>query len=537
MSVSIPRYSLGQQQQHQQHQQQPPPSLQLQLLPPQSSHISGRAAVLGYKMDQSLELDQNDISQQEAAARDYKPQLEGPLVGDKVLSQAITEAYARADPTYVAKTMALPQTYSHYRPIQGDGNCGWRAIAFAYFETLVKCGDINLIQSERQRLIGLNEYIEKVGGQNPDIFDFMVSETIDLLNDVLSSMSEGSDAMPILMARFNDSNTSMCLVYHLRLLASSRLKGNPAQYEPYLVADADPGVKDVVEDYIASTIMPVNREIDHISVVLLHDILLRPANIVLDIAYLDRSEGDEVNVHRLPEEANGQDPSTLGPIIYLLYRVGHYDILYRDAQVHIPSIPVAPAPVDLQINRVSFVHHNQDFENSASAMQDAPYTINMSTLAMIPGLSSSTLSPMSSLSPFGPPSTTSSPMTDPYASSPATSWASQPFTPETVQVPPPNTTNPPQQQATVHPLRFSKYNFQGLPGVTVENSSTHEPTCMTNTFKNSHFNTAHYNNVHFQPEMYQPDAEDEIPSGSNCKIGGRKRSSEHCPGIKKEKAG
>ena len=32
-------------------------------------------------------------------------QLQGPLVGEKTSSQAITEEYARADPTYVAKTM------------------------------------------------------------------------------------------------------------------------------------------------------------------------------------------------------------------------------------------------------------------------------------------------------------------------------------------------------------------------------------------------------------------------------------------------
>jgi ubiquitin thioesterase protein OTUB1 len=72
--------------------------------------------------------------------------VQGPLVGLKKSSHAITEEYAKADPIYVAKTAvsisanlhlhstsancivckALPQKYSHYRPILGDGNCGWR---------------------------------------------------------------------------------------------------------------------------------------------------------------------------------------------------------------------------------------------------------------------------------------------------------------------------------------------------------------------------------------------------------------------------
>jgi len=64
----------------------------------------------------------HDIDAQEALARDYNPALEvcqgenmrsdqrlmpplqGPLVGEKRSSQAITEEYAKADPIYVAKT-------------------------------------------------------------------------------------------------------------------------------------------------------------------------------------------------------------------------------------------------------------------------------------------------------------------------------------------------------------------------------------------------------------------------------------------------
>jgi len=111
----------------------------------------------------------DDLAAQEAAARDYEPHLEvrflppapaplppdpeltafrghqGEPVGEKLPSHVITDEYVKADPTYVAKTMvgpepcppgdrrptltvhqALPQKYSHYRPIQGDGNCGWR---------------------------------------------------------------------------------------------------------------------------------------------------------------------------------------------------------------------------------------------------------------------------------------------------------------------------------------------------------------------------------------------------------------------------
>ncbi|KAI1263433.1 peptidase C65 Otubain-domain-containing protein [Xylariaceae sp. FL1019] len=468
-------------------------------------------------MDQQHHL--GDIAQQEAAARDYMPELQGPLVGEKTSSQSITEEYARADPTYVAKTLALPQTYSHYRPIQGDGNCGWRAIGFAYFEALIRCQNVDLIQQELERITRLNAYIEKEGGQDPTIFDLMVDETLSLFGEILAAMTEGNDPMALIVAKFNDPNTSSCLVYHLRLLACAKLKGEPARFEPYIDTD--------VENYVQSTILPVNREIDHVCVVMLHDILLRPANIVLEIAYLDRSEGSQVNVHRLPgkiEEADAQDPSSLGHMICLLYRPGHYDILYRDTAVHITH---TPPPVNLQVHRVtSFTHHRTDFQNPIAALQGTPY-LDLTSLAMIPAAFDQ---------PLGPPSGAPSPMTEPYAASPASPWVSQHFEAEGAPVAP-SQPSPPQQQ---HPLRFSKYNFPNLPEMAGESNNdmaNYDQTFTTNTFKNSHFNVAHYNNMNFQPEMYKPDSEEDMASSSSGtgRTGGRKRSSDHSSVIKREK--
>ncbi|KAL7620900.1 hypothetical protein AAE478_008210 [Parahypoxylon ruwenzoriense] len=459
----------------------------------------------------------SDLAQQEAAARDYKPQLEGPLVGEKRPSTVITEEYAKADPIYVTKTMALPQTYSHYRPIQGDGNCGWRAIAFAYFETLVRCGDMTQVQGELARLTSLNTFIENVGGHNSWLFEDMVAETFELFNEIIAAMANGRDAMPLVTDRFNNVEASQSIVYHQRLLASSWLKGNYAQYEPWITGG--------VEHYIQDTIMPIDREIDHIGVVLLHDVLLKPANIVLEIAYLDRSDGMEVNVHRMPDEANGQDPATLGPIVYLLYRPGHYDILYRDSVIQPPPMP--PAPTSLQIHRATSLTHPPEIESTIPSLQDYS-TVDMSALAMIPGFAPADMSPL------GSPPAAPSPMTDPYAPSPQSPWIPQPFSDSLAAPPPPPRPSPSQQQPTtpmtVHPLRFSKYNFPDL----VETSTFPEPSFTTNTFKNSHFNVAHYNNMNFQPEMYRPEAEEEIPHGRGS---GRKRSSEHCAVIKKESRG
>ncbi|KFX97634.1 hypothetical protein O988_04760, partial [Pseudogymnoascus sp. VKM F-3808] len=63
---------------------------------------------------------------QEALARDYPPDLKRLLIKLMKSSHAITEEYAKADAVHVAKIAKLPQIYSHYRRVLGDGNCGWR---------------------------------------------------------------------------------------------------------------------------------------------------------------------------------------------------------------------------------------------------------------------------------------------------------------------------------------------------------------------------------------------------------------------------
>ncbi|KAK8061972.1 ubiquitin-activating enzyme E1 1 [Apiospora phragmitis] len=181
---------------------------------------------------------QSDVADQELAASKYQPNLEGPFVGEKTPSQAITEEYAKADPTFVAKTLALPQTYSHYRPIQGDGNCGWRVqdipIGFGYLESLIRCGGVNQLQAELARLRALNDYLETAGGYAPLVTEDFTDVTFDLMSDLIQVMTSGADPMAVLMEKFNEEMTSAAIIYHLRLLAASWLKGNFAEYEAFI---------------------------------------------------------------------------------------------------------------------------------------------------------------------------------------------------------------------------------------------------------------------------------------------------------------
>ncbi|KAK1707689.1 peptidase C65 Otubain-domain-containing protein, partial [Colletotrichum lupini] len=454
--------------------------------------------------------DPSDVAAQEAAARDYQPQLEGLLVGDKITSDAITDEYAKADEIYIAKTI----TYSHYRPVQGDGNCGWRAIGFSYFEHLINNGDQHQILGEAARITSLNQYLLNVGGYDRMLFEDMVEETIGLLKDVAQNIANPQLAMDIMVQRFNDQGSSNAIIYHLRLLALSWLKGNVELYEPFIPAETG------IIGYCAEIERP-NREIDHLGIILLVQVLLKPINFVLEIAYLDRSPGNQVNIYRFPDEANGQDPATLGPIIYLLYRPDHYDILYKS--------PPNPPPLNLQVHRVGSFSHSQEIASVGPPLHS--YSLDYGPLAMLPGFGGPPSGLSSALSSLGSPTSTS-PLPDAYDPSPQSPWLATPYSGHQIQQqqqqqqtapaprPQPQTPARPQQstpaptkpsQPVDYQLRFSHQCWHlnntssAQPSVIPGQAGFHEPSFTTAMFKNSHFNKAHYNNPHFHPEEWTPD--------------------------------
>ncbi|KAF6842567.1 peptidase C65 Otubain [Colletotrichum musicola] len=456
--------------------------------------------------------DPSDLAAQEAAARDYQPQLEGPLVGERITSDAITDEYAKADDVYVAKTINLPQTYSHFRPIQGDGNCGWRAIGFSYFEHLVNNGDQQQLFGEVARITSFNTYLLNIGGYDRMLFEDMVDETIGLLRDVADSISNPHMAMQILVARFNDVDASNAIIYHLRLLASSWLKGNAEAYEPFISGDTG------LAGYAAEIERP-NREIEHLGIMLLVEVLLKPVNFVLEIAYLDRSAGSQVNTYRFPNEANGQDPASLGPIIYLLYRPDHYDILYKS--------PPNPAPLNLQVNRATSFSHRQEIASVTQSLHSFA-NVDYSPLAMLPGFGGPPSGLSSALSSLGSPASTS-PLPDAYDPSPQSPWLATPYSDhlqqqqqqQPVSAPRPQPQAPPQSQSAPasgkpsqpvdYQLRFSHQCWHlsnassAQPSILSGRSGFQEPNFTTAMFKNSHFNKAHYQNPHFHPEEWTPD--------------------------------
>ncbi|KAH8686088.1 peptidase C65 Otubain-domain-containing protein [Tricladium varicosporioides] len=485
----------------------------------------------------------NEIEAQEALARDFQPALEGPLVGDKKSSLAITEEYAKADPVYVAKTSHLPQRYSHYRPILGDGNCGWRAAGFSYFETLLRLRNRGQIEEELARMTSLDNFLTTVGGFEAWVFEDMAEETTNLLRD-LAELVEPSprDATALLQQRFNDPQVSNAIVYHLRLLASSWLQGSPEVYQGFIPDDLG------VVGYRKNILEPVDQEIDHLGMTLLIDVLLKPIGFAVEIVYLDRSEGTQANSHVIQaQDANGVPTNPGGPMIHLLYRPSHYDILYKDG----PAIPLqalgeVTRNPNIQVNRAVNIAHQHSIQSTPMGTDYSQ--LDLTTLLTIPVFG------VPQPSHHGFPSQYQPAVDQAYAPSPINSispispGASAATTPSSTTLQPSFSTQPPQPPALTSPTLTSPHSsFPPNTSLPIHASphrpslSTQSPLCsdltspnsagsvfrpsqyelqadwaqtgpdqfVTTTFRNSHYNTAHYNNPNFQPEEWDPKAEEQ----------------------------
>ena len=372
-------------------------------------------------------------------------------------------------------------------------------------------------------------------------------------------------AADLLVEKFN-GEISPSIIYHLRLLAASTLKGRPDIYQGFIPDGS-------LEDYCRD-LMAVNAEIDHLGMTLLIDALVKPAGIAVEIVYLDRSEGTEVNTHIFQQtDQNGVPVNPGGPMIHILYRPSHYDIIYKERGSSFPIQSTHPPPnvstPNIQVNRASsFSHHHpiQSIKNMSNYSH-----MDMTPLFTIPGFCAPPTSHHGFPAQFtglehtyaaSPISTSVSPGPSPVGNSSATSnlsvstsFASQqpatlttpivntplsthsprsPF-PQTTQLPI-HTHNLPQTTPAQPPLssrtplapshsadiasplspsssfRPSKYEWEAIA-----DWQEGPVTFQTSTFKNSHYNTAHYNNPNFQPEEWSPDCEEAIG-------GGRKKS-------------
>jgi len=223
-----------------------------------------------------------------------------PLISALLPISALAVEF-QADEIYLNKVHELGGKYHRIRKLRRDGNCFYRAFGFAYLEYLLsskkECQRFKEICERRK-----NDLI-KLG-----YTDFTVN---DFFDQFVAVVDRAIESCPIseLEENFNDQGVSDYLVVFMRLLVSGYLQNEHEFFQNFIDSGA------TVKDFCCTEVEPMGRESDHIHIIA----LTQAVEMGLRVEYLDRGLHG-VNSHTFPETAT--------PLLTLLYRPGHYDILY-----------------------------------------------------------------------------------------------------------------------------------------------------------------------------------------------------------------
>lgn len=217
----------------------------------------------------------------------------------------------------------LENHFSGWRSCLGDGNCFFRAFIYQYIERLLSLSlsapDVFLVM--RQSHIIARQTFNQVGFEALATEDFIHSydETIQSLLDLSSDRIHVQQEL--LSEKMNDPEISNSLVVYFRLVASSYLRSNADQYEPFITISSQSTfgtlqkTNDKMVMYCVNYVEAFGKESEDLCIMALSNAL----NVQVNITAIDAS-------HPTPQAYTFNQSDAVK--IDLLYRPGHYDILY-----------------------------------------------------------------------------------------------------------------------------------------------------------------------------------------------------------------
>jgi len=222
----------------------------------------------------------------------------------------------------------LIPVFKSYRKSRGDGNCFFRSFAFRLFESF--CGNPNFKAALPLLKENWNVILASAG------FDKIAYE--DFLEEAFTLLQVFHEHIPILRAAGvdpsewlaedwrSDMTKSNVMVISLRMLVSAHLQLNADEYLPFIYEHIDPaltsqGPRAVMNDYCRRHVEAMDVESDQIHIIAMTKVM----GCEIEIVYLDASQSEDNMVMRFGESTD----VLITDAISLLYRPGHYDMVYR----------------------------------------------------------------------------------------------------------------------------------------------------------------------------------------------------------------
>lgn len=250
-----------------------------------------------------------------------------PLISEAMPFSALLVEYEAADPMFLEKITVLSKQFDRYRKSRGDGNCFFRSFAFCLIEHLAGLADFG--QKTQQLQQSWSKLLADAHFDKEAYEDFLQDsfEVLDQFRESLGALQAAGTSPAEWLAEDWRSNPlkSNTLVVVLRMLVSAHLQLNAEAYLPFIYEFSDPAIESqparaVMEDFCRRHVEAIGVESDQIHIIAVTKIM----GCCIQIVYLDASQ----DVGNMVMSFGDRSGSLLEAPMSLLYRPGHYDIVY-----------------------------------------------------------------------------------------------------------------------------------------------------------------------------------------------------------------
>ena len=208
----------------------------------------------------------------------------------------------------MAKIDSLRASSHHFRRIRPDGNCFYRAYFFGILERAITAPAVGVeIDLIRTHLKSLAERCKESGYEA-----FAVDDFFEYVDEKLSDLSINPTMEMLRTQVFSDVSGDGYLMAFMRCCCGTFIKENASEFEAFL-----PNEYSTCHDFVRGEVDPMFRDCDNIQI----SALSRALQVPLKIVYLDQTEGPATCHVFGPPEVRSRE-------VKLLYKPGHYDILY-----------------------------------------------------------------------------------------------------------------------------------------------------------------------------------------------------------------
>nr|QBH67526.1 cysteine proteinase [Ustilago esculenta] len=212
-----------------------------------------------------------------------------PLISSVEPIEVLQQEYASND-AFLGKIKWLKEQagFIGIRRAKGDGDCFYRAFAFAFIYKIMMMKDRPMHHFTVKHVESTLQLLNQAGFDGEVYTDFY-EPLKNLLNRMYSTDPETKELNEqALVEVMNDPEQSNSIVVYLRLLTSAFLKLNSDEYTPFLFSldshtDASPPD---MASFCANQVEAIGKEADHVQITALS----RALKVSLDVAYLSPSQ-------------------------------------------------------------------------------------------------------------------------------------------------------------------------------------------------------------------------------------------------------